>query len=84
MSELTYLDGIAAGGYQPGACNIGPAEVRRRRMAGHAGMLVSAGLLAGLVLLGAPPMARLLILAPAAVSASGSLQAHMRFCANYG
>ena len=72
------------GDYQPGVCNIGPAEIRRRRMAGHAGLIAAVALLAVLVAAGAPPVTRLLVLVPAAVSASGYIQARMRFCAAYG
>src|SRR3954451_15371796 len=35
-------------GYQPGACNIGPAEVARRRRAGHVGLAASVALLGAL------------------------------------
>lgn len=72
------------GDYQPGVCNIGPTEIRRRRMAGHIGLIAAVGLLAALVVAGAPPVTRLLILVPAAVSASGYIQARMRFCAAFG
>ena len=39
-----------ADGYQPGACNIGPAEIRRRRQVGYLGMAVAVivGLMIGL------------------------------------
>jgi hypothetical protein len=72
------------GDYQPGVCNIGPVEIRRRRMAGHAGLVAAVALLAILVAAGAPPLMRLAVLVPAAVSASGYMQARMRFCAAYG
>jgi len=72
------------GDYQPGVCNIGPVEIRRRRMAGHGGLVAAVVLLAVLVAVGAPPVARLLVLVPAAVSASGYIQAWMRFCAAFG
>ena len=83
MSELTYVDGGSTD-YQPGVCNIGPGEIRRRRRAGHGGLVATVGLLAGLIAIGAPPAARLLVGLPAAVSASGYLQAQLRFCAAYG
>lgn len=71
-------------GYQPGICNIGPAEIARRRRAGHVGLGVSIVLLVGLVAIGAPPPVRLLIALPAAAMASGYLQARFRFCAGFG
>jgi hypothetical protein len=71
-------------GYVPGVCNIGPAEIARRRRAGHAGLAVTAVLFAALIALGAPHWARLLLLLPAAASASGYLQARLHFCAGFG
>jgi hypothetical protein len=71
-------------GYQPGTCNIGPAEIARRRRAGHVGLGASIVLLAGLVAIDAPPPVRLLVALPAAASASGYLQARFRFCAGFG
>jgi hypothetical protein len=71
-------------GYVPGVCNIGPAEIARRRRAGHAGLAVSAVLLAALFVLGAPHWARLLLIVPAGGSAVGYLQARLRFCAGFG
>ncbi len=70
--------------YRPGACNIGPAEVARRRSFGQAGLAVS-GLIA-LALLGAaaPPVARVLVALPVAGSAISLLQARRRFCAAFG
>jgi hypothetical protein len=74
----------AAAGYRPGACNIGPAEIARRRMVGHVGAVATLALLAVLVAIGAPPPVRLLVALPAAGSASGYLQAWLRFCAGFG
>lgn len=70
--------------YQPGVCNIGPAEIRRRQRAGHVGLAATLGLLAFLLVIDAPPVARLLIALPTAVSASGYLQAALKFCAGFG
>lgn len=71
-------------GYQPGVCNIGPAEIARRRRSGHIGLIASVVLFAVLVAIGAPPLARLLVAIPAAISASGYLQAYLKFCAGFG
>ena len=71
------------GGYQPGVCNIGPAEIDRRRRAGHIGVVATIVLFAVLVALDLPPIVRLVLALPAAVAASGYLQARMRFCAGF-
>lgn len=70
--------------YQPGICNIGPAEIARRRRAGHVGLVASVILLAVIVAIGAPPLARFLVAIPAAGAASGYLQAWLKFCAGFG
>ncbi len=73
-----------AAGYEPGVCNIGPAEIARRRRAGHVGLIATVGLLAALVLIDAHPLARLAVIVPATISASGYLQARLKFCAGFG
>ena len=75
---------VTSVGYQPGVCNIGPQEIRRRRRAGHVGLVATVVLLAVLVTVGAPPLARLLVAIPAAMAASGYLQARLKFCAGFG
>jgi hypothetical protein len=70
--------------YRPGICNIGPAEISRRRLAGHVGLLVTVVLFAALLAIGAPPIARLVLALPAAGSAAGYLQAWLKFCAAFG
>ncbi len=74
----------SSGGYQPGVCNIGPAEIRARRRSGHVGLAVTVVGLALLVGLGAPAPWRLVLFLPAAAAASGYLQAAFHFCANFG
>ena len=71
-------------GYRPGVCNIGPAEIDRRRRAGHVGLGATIVLAVGLAAVGAPPLLRLIVAVPAAVAASGYLQAWLRFCAGFG
>jgi len=70
--------------YASGVCNIGPAEIARRRRAGHGGVLVTVALLAILLWIDADPAWRLLVAIPAAGAAAGYLQATFRFCANFG
>jgi hypothetical protein len=70
--------------YRPGVCNIGPEEIARRRRAGHVGLVATIVLLAILIAVDAPPIARLLLALPAAIAASGYLQAWLRFCAGFG
>jgi hypothetical protein len=90
MTPSTFAMTSASGaptstsGYRPGVCNIGPAEIARRRRAGHAGFLATAIVLAGLVAVDAPPLVRLLVAIPAAAAASGYLQAWLKFCAGFG
>jgi hypothetical protein len=75
---------LAPADYQPGICNIGPAEITRRRRAGHTGLIAAIGLLFGLVIVGAPDWTRFLVAVPAIGAASGYIQAHLRFCAGFG
>ena len=70
--------------YQPGVCNIGPAEIARRRRSGHVGLAAAVALLGALVVLDTPPVTRLLVAVPATVAASGYLQARLRFCTGFG
>jgi hypothetical protein len=70
--------------YRPGSCNIGPAEIARRRRAGHVGVLATVVLFAVLVIVDVPPLVRLLVALPAATAASGYLQAWLKFCAGFG
>ena len=72
------------GQYIPGVCNIGPQEIARRRRSGHFGLIVSIVVLAALIVVDAPPLLRLVVFIPAALSASGYLQAYLKFCAGFG
>jgi len=69
--------------YRPGICNIGPAEIARRRRAGHYGLAAAVVLYGFLLVVGAPPIARLLVAVPAALAAVGYLQARFKFCAGF-
>jgi hypothetical protein len=80
---IQYVE-APAHGYQPGVCNIGPAEIARRRRVGYLGLAGAVGLAALLLALDAPAIARLLIAVPVAGSLSGFIQARLRFCAGFG
>ncbi|HMD68867.1 MAG TPA: hypothetical protein VKF42_08310 [Chitinivibrionales bacterium] len=70
--------------YVPGVCNIGPAEIRRRRHAGWIGVVATAAVWTVLFFMHLPAFWRLLVFFPAALAASGFLQAFMHFCAGFG
>ena len=70
--------------YQPGVCNIGPAEIARRRRAGTSGSSPASGCSRSSSLVDAPAPARLLVALPAIAAASGYLQARYHFCAGFG
>src|SRR5262245_8951708 len=70
--------------YRPGVCNIGPAEIAARRRSGHVGVIAAIVLFVVLVALGVPPIARLVVALPVAITASGYLQAYLKFCAGFG
>lgn len=82
--ELSSSPAQAPAGYRAGTCNIGPAEIARRRRTGHVGLAITVVLLGGLVWFDAPSWTRLIVFLPAAIGAAGYLQAHFRFCADYG
>ena len=70
--------------YAPGRCNIGPAEIARRRRAAIAQSVVTAALVVGLLLIGAPPLVRLLVALPLAASLVTWEQVRRRFCVAFG
>lgn len=80
----TSVLGTPRPGYQPGTCNIGPTEIAARRRAGDIGVLVTVIAFVLMIVTGAPAPWRLLLFLPAAVAASGYLQARLHFCANFG
>jgi hypothetical protein len=70
--------------YQPGVCNIGPAEIRQRRMTGYLGSGVALVFLVLAFVLGWPAPVRLLVFLPVALGASGFLQGAFHFCVRFG
>ena len=84
MSSAAGLGPLNVVSYSPGVCNIGPAEIARRRMAGHLGLAVTMVVFAALVVVGAPHWTRLVLVLPAGGAASGDLQAWFHFCAGFG
>jgi hypothetical protein len=70
--------------YVPGVCNIGPAEIRARRMAGWMGMGATFLLWVLFFIFRVPAPWRLTLFIPATMSAVGFLQAAMHFCAAFG
>jgi hypothetical protein len=84
MSTQPILFAHAPDVYRAGACNIGPAEIARRRTFGRIGLAVSAIVALALLGAGAPAIVRLLVALPVAGSAISLLQARLRFCAAFG
>ncbi len=72
------------GRYEPGACNIGRAEIARRRRAGLAGLGVALVWAVGAVAAGGGPLVRFGVVLPLTGAFVGFLQARRRFCAAYG
>ena len=70
--------------YQPGVCNIGPAEIRMRRRTGWLGAVLTVVGLVGFVLRHTPDPWRVIIVIPAGLGATGFLQAAFHFCAAFG
>lgn len=79
--QIEYPEGAA--GYRPGACNIGPEEIARRRRIGLVGVAIAATVGAGLVLIGASPWLRLLVFPPLAGGIVSLEQARRHFCAGF-
>ena len=70
--------------YQPGVCNIGPAEIRQRRMSGYLGLGLAVVFLVLAFALGWPEWVRLFVALPVAIAATGFLQAAFHFCVKFG
>lgn len=69
--------------YQPGVCNIGPAERQRRRRDGWIGAVLTVLALVGFVVFSVPDPWRLLVFAPAVLGAVGFLQSAFHFCVGF-
>ena len=80
---IQYLE-TGTHGYQPGVCNIGPAEIRRRRHIGYLGLAGAVALATVLLAVDAPAWTRLALALPVAGGLSGLIQARLRFCAGFG
>ncbi len=70
--------------YIPGVCNIGPAEIRKRKQAGWIGLIATIALWAIFIWFDIPSIWRITLFLPAMMSATGFLQAYMHFCAYFG
>jgi len=70
--------------YIPGVCNIGRAEIAKRKQAGWIGTIVTIAVWIVLFVMRVPAAWQLLLFLPASLAASGFLQASMHFCAGFG
>lgn len=70
-------------GYVAGACNIGPWEIRQRRLFAIASFVIAAIVFGLSVALAAPMVVRLIVLLPMWGGFFSWLQARRRFCAGY-
>jgi hypothetical protein len=70
--------------YEPGVCNIGPAEIRKRRAGGYFGLVLTVLTLVAFVIFQVPTPWRVLVAIPTGIAANGFLQAALRFCVGFG
>jgi hypothetical protein len=80
--HIDYLE-PAPDEYRPGACNIGPREIAKRRAAGIAGIVAAVVLGLALVAIDAQPIARALVLVPLWGAIVSLEQARRKFCAGF-
>lgn len=70
--------------YIPGVCNIGPAEIKKRKQAGWIGLIATIALWAIFIWFDIPSIWRITLFLPAMMSSTGFLQAYMHFCVYFG
>lgn len=70
--------------YIPGVCNIGPAEIKLRKLFGLVGLSATIILFSILLVGGFDKPWRLIIFVPALISTVGYLQAWFHFCVRFG
>jgi hypothetical protein len=80
--KIQYIE-PATGEYRPGACNIGPHEIAKRRAYGIVGLIGAAVLAIGLVAVDAPPPARAIVVVPLWGAIISLEQARRKFCAGF-
>lgn len=80
--QIEYLE-PAPGDYRPGACNIGPREIAKRRAYGTAGIVATVVLAVVLVAIDAPKIARAIVLVPLWGALISLEQARRKFCAGF-
>jgi hypothetical protein len=80
--DIRYIE-PAPGEYRPGACNIGPREIAKRRAFGIAGVVSAVVLGAVLVAIDAPSLARAIVVFPLWGGIVSLEQARRRFCAGF-
>ena len=73
----------APGEYRPGACNIGPREIAKRRAYGIAGLVSAVVLGVALLAMDAPPVARAIVIFPLWGAIISLEQARRKFCAGF-
>ncbi|PSQ57314.1 hypothetical protein BRD22_02580 [Halobacteriales archaeon SW_8_68_21] len=69
--------------YQPGVCNIGPTQQRRRLLLGVGSLALAAGYVAAVVALAWPQWSLALSVFPLYGAAMGGLQYRERFCIGF-
>jgi hypothetical protein len=70
--------------YQPGVCNIGGPEVKRRKQVAQLGATIFIVFSAYLIFKGAGPSSAAIAIIPALIAAVGFVQARKKFCFAYG
>jgi hypothetical protein len=70
--------------YQAGVCNIGPAEIKRRRQGALIGAILFAITSLLFVITNASTSTRLITFIPALLFAVGIIQSRRKFCVAYG
>ena len=80
--QIQYVDDQRSD-YRPGACNIGPAEIARRRQSGLLAIAVAVGVAVAMVVIDAPPAWRLLVFPFLAAGFNTLEQARRRFCVGF-
>ena len=70
--------------YISGACNIGPAEIKRRKQGALIGAILFAITSFTFAITDAPRTTRLLVFIPALLFSVGLIQSRRKFCVAYG